>query len=173
MIRCPNCTAELEFDTKDQQVFCDYCGSTFDPKELNVEVKKASEEKSKIQKTADKHFELFMLMNQWIKVKQDGKNIASFFESNGYKKIAIYGMSYLGEALIYELNKSNIEIAYGIDRSSDGIYVDINILSIDDFLDEVDAIVVTAITYFEEIKEILQDKVDCPIISLEDILYEI
>ena len=44
MIRCPNCTAELEFDTKDQQVFCDYCGSTFDPKELNVEVKKASEE---------------------------------------------------------------------------------------------------------------------------------
>lgn len=44
MIRCPNCTAELEFDAKDQQVFCDYCGSTFDPKELTVEVKKASEE---------------------------------------------------------------------------------------------------------------------------------
>ncbi len=36
----------------------------------------------------------------------------------------------------------------------------------------VDAIVVTAITFYDEIKEELSRKIDCPIISLEDILYE-
>lgn len=47
MIKCPNCTAELAFDAKAQQVSCDYCGSTFNPKELTVEVKKAKEEVEK------------------------------------------------------------------------------------------------------------------------------
>ena len=43
----------------------------------------------------------------------------------------------------------------------------------DDNLEDVDAIVVTAITFFDEIEEQLQSKVSCPIISLEDILYEV
>lgn len=45
MIRCPNCTAQLEFDTSSQLVSCDYCGSKFDPKELKSNLKKAAEEK--------------------------------------------------------------------------------------------------------------------------------
>ncbi len=43
MIRCPNCTAQLEFDASKQQVRCEYCGSTFNPNELEVEVKKSKE----------------------------------------------------------------------------------------------------------------------------------
>lgn len=43
MIRCPNCTAQLEFDAKSQNVKCDYCGSIFNPKDLEVKVKKAKE----------------------------------------------------------------------------------------------------------------------------------
>lgn len=38
---------------------------------------------------------------------------------------------------------------------------------------EVDAIVVTPIYYYYEIQEMLSSKVDCKIISLEDILNEI
>ena len=41
----------------------------------------------------------------------------------------------------------------------------------DDELEEVDAIVVTPISAFGEIKQTLEKKVDCPIISLEDVLY--
>lgn len=43
MIKCPNCKAELKFDAKAQHVCCDYCGSTFSPKELEVKIKKAEE----------------------------------------------------------------------------------------------------------------------------------
>ena len=45
MIKCPNCSAELKYDVDAQQVTCDYCGSKFDPKELNATVKKAGEQK--------------------------------------------------------------------------------------------------------------------------------
>lgn len=125
------------------------------------------------QKLSDKHLALFLMMNQWVKVKQEGKELASYFERYGYKRIAIYGMSYAGETLIAELHDSNVQIAYGIDRKADTIYADLDIVTIEDTLEEVDAVVVTAITFFDEIENALSEKLDCPIISLEDILYEV
>ena len=125
------------------------------------------------QATADKFQALFLLMNQWIRAKQEGKSLVSYFEKNGYKRIAIYGMSYVGENLLTELKDTGIEVVYGIDRNAGRLYADVDIFTLDDTLEEVDAIVVTAITFFDEIEEQLSDKVSCPIISLEDILYEV
>ena len=127
----------------------------------------------KAKSMSDKHLALFLMMNQWVKVKQEGKNLSEYFEKNGYKKIAIYGMSYAGETLIDELKDSNITVAYAIDKNADSIYADVDVISIENNLKSVDAIVVTAITFFDEIEEKLSAKIDCPIISLADILYEV
>lgn len=122
---------------------------------------------------ADKHLALFLMMNQWVKVKQKGKNVAEYLEKRGYKKIAIYGMSYAGETLVDELKGTDIQVVYGLDKNAASIYSDVVILTMDDSLVEVDAVVVTAIFFFDEIMQSLAQKLDCPIISLEDILYEI
>ncbi len=135
--------------------------------------KMQGERLNRVQKLSDKHLALFLMMNQWVKVKQEGKNLSEYFGRNGYKKIAIYGMSYAGETLIEELHGSGIEIAYGIDQKANSIYSDVDIVSAEDNLGEVDAVVVTAITFFDEIEEKLSQKLDCPIVSLEDVLYEV
>lgn len=129
-------------------------------------------EKEKARSMSDKHLALFLMMNQWVKVKQEGKNLAEFFEKNDYHRIAVYGMSYAGETLIEELKDTGITVAYGIDRNADTIYADVDIFSVEDHLDTVDAVVVTAVTFFDEIEQKLSEKIDCPIISLEDVLYE-
>lgn len=128
---------------------------------------------NEIQKLSDKHLDLFLLMNQWVKVKQEGKRLSTFFKENGYNKIAIYGMSNVGETLIRELKESDIQILYGIDRNADSIFSDIDVVTPESLKDEVDAVVVTAISFFDEIEEMLSEKVSCPILSLEDILYEV
>lgn len=135
--------------------------------------KVTGESLNKARNMSDKHLALFLMMNQWVKVKQEGKNLASYFEKNGYKKIAIYGMSYAGAALIDELKGTQVCVVYGIDKNADSIYADVDVVSMKDHLTEVDAIVVTAITFFDEIEEALNSKIDCPILSLEDILYEV
>ena len=127
----------------------------------------------KVQKMSDKHLALFLMMNQWVKIKQEGKNLASYFEKNKFKKIAVYGMSYAGETLVDELKMTGIEVVYGIDQKADTKYSVIDIVSVDDELEPVDAVVVTAITFFDEIEDKLSEKVDCAIVSLEDILYEL
>lgn len=122
---------------------------------------------------SDKHLALFLMMNQWVKVKQEGKNLAEYLKKNGYKKIAIYGMSYAGETLLDELCETEIEIAYAIDKNAESIYSNIDIVTIEADLEKVDVVVVTAITFYDEIEERLKEKLKCPIISLEDIIYEI
>jgi len=82
-------------------------------------------------------------------------------------------MSYAGVTLVDELKDTGITVAYGIDRNADAIYSDIDIFSMEAGLEEVDAVVVTAIPFFDEIEQKLSEKMDCSIVSLENILYEI
>ena len=136
--------------------------------------RKTAEDKIKAaRRLSDKHLNLFLMMNQWTKCKQEGKQLSSYLVENGYNRIAVYGISYAGETLIDELKSSSVVIAYGIDQKADSMYVDIDICSVEDDLEEVDAVVVTAVTFFDEIKEKLSKKLKCPILSLEDILYEL
>lgn len=122
---------------------------------------------------SDKHFDLFMLMNQWLIAKQQNKEITTYFHENNYKRIAIYGMSYVGERLCDELVQSDIEVCYAIDKRADNIYVDLDVYTVEDNLPEVDVIVVTAITYFDEISDKLAEITNIPVVSIEDIIYEL
>ena len=124
-------------------------------------------EVAKNKNISDKHLSLFLMMNKWVEVKQKGKHLKNYFQEKHYEKIAIYGMSYAGERLVEELMCSGIQVLYGIDKNADSIYADVDIVSTEDELEPVDAIVVTAISFFEEIKEELSEKTECPIISYE------
>lgn len=122
---------------------------------------------------AEKHLAMFHLMNQWVKNIQSGKRIEEYFLQKGIKTVAIYGMSFIGETLFDELINSDIEIVYCVDNSRQGIYQGKHIFSSTEFLEEVDAIVVTAITFYEDIKLELEKNNEFRVISLEEIIYEI
>lgn len=128
---------------------------------------------NKTQQMSDKHLELFLMMNRWVEVKQEGKDLADYFHENGYKSIAIYGMSYAGERLLCELKGSDIEVKCGIDQRADEIYSEVDVITLDDEIPQVDAIVVTSIYFFDEIQEKLEALNSKPVISLEEVLYEV
>jgi len=84
-------------------------------------------------------------------------------------------MSHVGKLLVEELRDSGITVKYGIDKDVNIQYFtkEIKIFRPTDFLENVEAVVVTPITYYEEIKECLSKKIECPILSLQDIIYEL
>lgn len=128
--------------------------------------------KEMTQKGAKVH-QLYMAFDQWLRIRQEGKTLVEYFEQQDYKTVAIYGMKELGERLYDELEGSDITVRYIIDKNADLIYANVDVVTPDEKLDPVDVIVVTALYYFDEIEEMLSERVDCPIISLEDILYEV
>lgn len=127
---------------------------------------------NKNDKFEHKYYSLFMLMCNWMEKKQNQKKICMFLNKRNIKSIAIYGMGNIGILLLRELELCGINVKYGIDEDLNTSYMsyDIKIYRPSDFLEKVEAIIVTPITYFEEIKEKLSSKVECPIFSLQDIL---
>lgn len=130
---------------------------------LEGEVKKLKEENIKF-----KEFNELLLM--WLQDYQDGRKVVDFFHKNGYKSMAIYGFGDLGYALADELEGSDIEVKYVIDRAPDFVYTELEVYKPDDSLPNVDVVVVTAIHYYDEIKSYMEHRVSCPIVSLETVI---
>lgn len=121
----------------------------------------------------DKFKSYYNMLNQWLMIKQEGKSLESWFIENEYKTVAIYGMGEMGNRLYDELKNTSISVQYGIDKNAGATYSDLEVRSLDDCLDEVDVVIVTAIFAFDEIEEEIGDIILAPIVSLEDVVYEL
>lgn len=132
--------------------------------------KSSGKEISKYKELADKHLAIMKLYDQWLKTKQEGKSLAEYLAKEGIHSVAIYGMSFVGERLYDELSGSDIEVKYAIDKNAEYIYSEIELVKPDDELEPVDAIIVTAVFYFDEIAKLLEEKTDMKVLSLEDVL---
>lgn len=138
-----------------------------------IEAKVVDKDTNKYKELSEKHFVILKLFNQWMITKQEGKSIVNYLHNENIKTVAIYGMSYVGERLYNELKGSDIEVKYAIDKNADAIYSELEIITPEDILEEVDAVLVTAVFYFDHIEDVLSEKMMCPILSLEDILYNL
>ena len=82
-------------------------------------------------------------------------------------------MGELGNHLYEELKNSSIQVKYAIDKNVDSTFSDLEVCSLEDELEDVDVVVVTAVFAFDEIVDEISDRVNCPVISLEDVVYEL
>lgn len=121
----------------------------------------------------DKFKGYYNMLNQWLTLKQEGKNLSEYFKNNEYKTIAIYGMGEMGNRLYDELKDTDIQIKYAVDKDAASTYSELDVIEPDDDFSEVDVMVVTATFAFDEIEGKISNKVDFPIVSLEDVVYEI
>lgn len=119
-----------------------------------------------------KFHEFYDVLIKWVKVKTNTNRIEEYFVKHDYKTIAIYGFGDIGECLFNELSKSDqVEVKYVIDKNSLLSNSKVKVITGDEYLEPVDVIVVTAIHYYNDISDVLDKKVLCPIISIEDVLF--
>ncbi len=125
----------------------------------------------KIEEDDRKFHEFYWLLLQWVHMHNEGRKISTYLKSCGYHTVAIYGMKELGETLLYELKNSGIEVKYAIDRNAEELYAEIDVFHPDEELEAVDAVIVTAVHWFNDIEVKIKQKLDCPVLSLEDVIY--
>lgn len=117
-----------------------------------------------------KNMQISQLLSNWIQMYQMKKNMVPYIADRGYKNIAIYGMGVLGQRLYDELEESDITVKYAIDRNAINIKDLVDVKHPSEEMEPVDAIIVSSLYYFEEIKNTLESRVECPIISIKDCL---
>ena len=120
----------------------------------------------------EKMKEFYDVLVRWAKLHGSGRGIEQYLLKKNIKTVAIYGMKELGELLYDELKKSSIKVLYAIDKDAEYILSDLNVLSPSDSLQDVDAVIVTAIHYFSDIEAGMKARVSCPVISIEDVIFD-
>ena len=121
----------------------------------------------------NKFIKYFALLDRWLWLKLQNKSIGSYFEKRNYKTIAIYGIGEIGNRLYEELSRfTSIKVEYAIDRVKEEHPV-LPIYSLESEFPEVDVIVVSTNNIFDQIFEILKEKTKIPIVSIDDVIFDI
>ena len=121
-------------------------------------------------KLYEKHLRLFILMNKWTRLLQDGKSIINYFMSHDYKRIAIYGFGIVGETLEREIRKTDIEVSYIIDREAEYMYAPAKLIKPEEEFETVDVIVVTAIDKNGSLIESIRQRSGMNVVGIEEII---
>lgn len=114
--------------------------------------------------------EYFYTLDKWLKLNRKQYLLNDYLLKKGYRNIAIYGIGVMGKQLIADLQNGEIQIIYAIDQKSANSSYHFPIKTLDDTLENVDVIIVTPSYEFYEIKENLESKVLCPIVSLHQLI---
>lgn len=124
-----------------------------------------------LSKSMDNSQHLLFVMRKWDSRDEQQKNyLENKLRDKGYKKIAVYGCCIVGKRMERELENSDINIEYFIDKNRTETYKGIPVLHNTEALTQVDAIIVTVVSQYYAIRDDLQGKVRCPIIALEELL---
>ena len=79
----------------------------------------------------------------------------------------------MGNRLYDELkNSTEVTMKYAVDQNAASAYAEIEVIDKDEDYEDVDVMVVTATFAFDEISEELSEKVNFPVVCLEDVVFE-
>lgn len=112
------------------------------------------------------------LLDTWLYLKEENILLKKYLLQRNINSIAIYGMGILGKHLLKELEFSEIEVPYAIDRKAEALHMGVKMYSPEDEFPMVDAIVVTATYAFFDIQNQLKKRGYKNIISLEEVIME-
>ena len=109
-------------------------------------------------------------LSGWLKLKQLNRSIEEYLLKEGYQEIAIYAMGEMGNLLYDELENSAVKVKYAIDQDMDISHPKAKVITMDDSLEKIDAVIVSIGFAHKDVKQALKNKIDCPVLSLQDIV---
>lgn len=122
------------------------------------------------EKQQEKCRRLLKLMCRWTMNAQMGMKAADYLTGRNWHSVAVYGAGDVGKCLLAELANSAVAVKYVIDRRKPAL--DLPVYMPEEELPPVDCIIVTAVMEYGEIGRKLREKMDCHVISIEDIVYQ-
>ncbi len=114
-----------------------------------------------------------LLLSDWIHALIPQNVLAKYLVSCGYNTISIYGFGVYGRLLYDTLEQNSVVIKYAVDKCKQSIKdAPVPIYDLDDDLPQCDAMIVSPVTEYEAILSTLAGKVQCPVLSLSEVVAE-
>lgn len=139
----------------------------------DIHKKVFSKELEERERVIQKYRQFYRIFLQWIKVEQNRGSIAKYLQEQKLINIAIYGYGDLGKTLYNQLENTDIIVTEILDKREIGIENNLVIKKPMGGNRDVDAVIVTAVYYFDEIQKELNELGYKNIISLQNLLEKI
>lgn len=120
-----------------------------------------------------KYKQFTRVLNQWMSVNLKTNGIAEFLVKNGYSHIAIYGYGLLGKTLYRELEHSDCRVVYIVDKNENLTADDVEVYHNTYNMKKVDVVIITALSYYEEIASEIKTRSGLASLSLDFVLNKI
>lgn len=120
------------------------------------------------EKQQEKCRRLLRLMCSWVMDIQKGVSPADYLTARNWHSVAVYGAGDVGKCLLGELAGSAVAVKYVVDRRKPAL--DLPVYAPEEELPQVECVIVTAVMDFAEITKKLKARLNCPVISIEDIV---
>ncbi len=111
------------------------------------------------------------IMRCLLELRNNNVTVAEKLGLSKEKKIAIYGNGIIGKQITKQLMLEGIQIVYAVDQLSNVLHYDgIPVYRPDLKLPQVDVMIVTPIDAYSGIKEKLESRMTCRVVSVGDLL---
>lgn len=112
-------------------------------------------------------------LDKWMNIKEKNIHLSEYLIDNDVYSVAIYGYGILGKHLVTELEESKVDIKYIIDRNAGTNNLKYKIIPPQEDINDVDAVIITALGDFENIYYDIKTKTKARIFSIREIVEEI
>lgn len=130
-----------------------------------------------IRMVADEHIrmlskfqKMFFVYDDWMKLQEQKQYISDYLIKLGICRVALYGDSYIGKRLFYNLQENGVEVGYFIDRNAKYLEERIPVYLPEEGLPPVDLIIICLVEGTEAIKADLSALSDTKICSITELL---
>ena len=138
-------------------------GITLDRINLRKVIKDKDVENEKVRQN-------FNILGEWLSMYERGEHIAKKLLELNIETVGIYGMGILGSHLYRQLDNTKVKVNYIIDKNDlKGIYT-AKLIKPCDHMENIDAVIVTPVYQFNNIKRNILKYNDIEVISLREVL---
>lgn len=115
---------------------------------------------------------LYILFRDWRKCMREHRDLATYFRDRKWHRIGLYGYGRHGRDFYQDVQGHGVEIVYLIDARKEGMSgkTPVPVYAPDEELPDCDAVVVSVVDEYEAILEMLQERMDVPIVSLSEVV---
>ena len=118
-------------------------------------------------------FALYLnLYDRWMSLHERNITLSQCLQKKGYRNIAVYGYGNLGKHFVAEAAQAGLTVSYVIDRQKARTDEGVCVYAPEDDLPRVDAVIISAEYYINEVRKTLRKKVSVPLISIGMLIKE-
>ena len=122
----------------------------------------------------DFFIQLYELMEKpelFVNLKE---NLTRYFNMNGYKNIAVYGVGKLGTLILSNIDTAQLGSIYIIDENKEACFGNIEKITVEELVGkkEIDMVLVTPLLDYPQIEARICSICEIPVISAKELMYD-